>query len=129
MGDRGEVDARTDVYGLGAILFQILTGRPPLLAETASIPQALMQLMNGKVPHAATIAPWVPPALDAICARAMDFDKDKRHQTAALLAGDVRRWLVGGPGGIQEPEPERPWYRRLAGRLALRRPGDPPPPG
>ena len=106
MGVRSELDPRTDVYSLGATLFHILTGRPPRLGSR-NIMETLRELRDGKVPRAAEVARWVPPELDAICARAMAFALEDRYPRTGDLAEDLRRWLDGESG------PRAPWYRRL----------------
>ena len=89
------VDVRTDVYGLGAILFEILTGRPPY--QNADIAEVLRRASEGETPRARQIEASVPPALDAVCARAMARSRADRYGSAAELAEDAQRWLVDEP--------------------------------
>jgi serine/threonine protein kinase len=88
------IDARTDVFVLGSSLFMILTGHPPRpgrgLKEMIQAIQSLREL-----PRARSAAPRTPPALDAICAKAMAVDPADRYQTARALADDVEHWLAG----------------------------------
>jgi eukaryotic-like serine/threonine-protein kinase len=74
-GDAGEVDERADVYGLGAILFLLLTGRVP-----------------NADPHERLRRTGVPRPLAAICAHALDADRSKRYQSVSALADDVARY-------------------------------------
>jgi eukaryotic-like serine/threonine-protein kinase len=74
-GDAGEVDERADVYGLGAVLFLLLTGRVP-----------------DADPHGSLRLTGVPRPLAAICAHALDADRSKRYQSVSALADDVARY-------------------------------------
>jgi eukaryotic-like serine/threonine-protein kinase len=74
-GDAGEVDERADVYGLGAILFLLLSGRVP-----------------DADPHGSLRLTGVPRPLAAICAHALDADRSKRYQSVSALADDVARY-------------------------------------
>ena len=74
-GEAAEVDERADVYGLGAILFLLLTDRIP-----DADPRAVLRLMK------------VPRPLAAICARALEVEPSKRYQTATALADEVARY-------------------------------------
>ncbi len=97
-----EVGAFADVYALGAILYQILTGRPPY---DGVIPhEVFARVLAGDPPAAPrSIDPSVPPALEAIVRRAMAHAPEDRHASAAALADDVQAWLedpassAGGP--------------------------------
>jgi tetratricopeptide (TPR) repeat protein/tRNA A-37 threonylcarbamoyl transferase component Bud32 len=87
------IDARTDVYGLGAMLFEILTGAPPHRGKDTA--EVLQQIVHGDTPRARMKA--VPPALDAICARAMAKDRRERYVRATELAEEIQRFLADEP--------------------------------
>jgi tetratricopeptide (TPR) repeat protein len=88
-----QIDCRTDVYALGAILFEILTGHAP--AEGTSTAEIFDRIRTGRIPRARQLEPSVPRALEAVCAKAMALDRSGRYPKASDLADDVRRWLAG----------------------------------
>jgi serine/threonine-protein kinase len=94
-GDAGRVDRRTDVYGLGALLYQVLTGEPPFSgADTRDVLR--------KVVHEAPAAPralWpgVSAALEAVCLKALAKGPEQRYATARQVADEVRHWLADEP--------------------------------
>jgi serine/threonine protein kinase len=91
-GQSALIDARTDIYGLGGILFEILTGRPP--AEADTMPDLLHKVMTGNIPDPRTVDGTVPKPLAAVCKKALALRREDRYQSADDLAEDVRRWLV-----------------------------------
>lgn len=96
------VDERTDVYGLGAILFEILTGRPPhLYGDTADI---IGQIIRDPTPLPRSVDSAVPRALEAICAAAMAKERSRRYPAAEELAHDMQRFLADEPVSVyREP--------------------------
>ena len=106
-GQHDQVDPRTDIYGLGAILYEILAGRPPFVApKTAEIVRMICEVPPTPPRQ---IVPEVTPALEAVCLRAIRKEKSDRYQTASELAQEVRRYLADEP---VEAYPE-PWGRRV----------------
>ncbi|MBA4063224.1 MAG: hypothetical protein C0501_05835 [Isosphaera sp.] len=95
-GDQAAVGPRTDVYVVGAGLFHLLTGRTPIDAR-GGVAEALGRLIQGGIPRPRDVRPDVPPALDAICAKAMAFRPGDRYPSAAALAADLRAYLAGRP--------------------------------
>ena len=117
-GRLDELDARTDVYGLGAILFAICTGRPPHEATHArstagashgkgTARELFTAISSGPTPQAAEINPDVDPVLAAICAKAMARKRYARYQQASALAEDVERWMAGEPVSAYAEPPGR----------------------
>jgi eukaryotic-like serine/threonine-protein kinase len=111
----GQVDAvgrATDVYGLGATLYALLTGKPPLAGTTAEV---LAQARQGKVPPPRSLKHDVPRPLEAICQKAMALQPEDRYETALALADDIEHWLADEPvSAYREPLPARVarWGRR-----------------
>ncbi|MBT2502172.1 Stk1 family PASTA domain-containing Ser/Thr kinase [Curtobacterium sp. ISL-83] len=91
---RGEtVDARTDIYSTGVVLFELLTGRPPFLGDT---PVAVAYQHVSEQPVApSSIAPAVSPALDAVTLHALVKDRTRRFQNAAEFRTDLQQAAAG----------------------------------
>lgn len=87
----GESTVAVDVYGLGTILYEALTGRPPFIAET--LPALLHLVTRGQCEP--TAAPGAPPDLEAVRACAMAPRPEARYPTAGALADDLERLLAG----------------------------------
>jgi serine/threonine protein kinase/tetratricopeptide (TPR) repeat protein len=108
-----QVGPASDIFGLGAILYAILTSRPPYLAAHRA--DVLELVKRAEFPRPRQIKPEVPPALEAICQKAMSATPVDRYATAQDLAADVKRWLAGEPVTAY-PEPLaaclRRWVRR-----------------
>jgi eukaryotic-like serine/threonine-protein kinase len=107
-GERETIDTRTDIYGLGAILFRILTGQRPHRGRKTE--EILAKINEGPTPEARLADSSIPPALNAICLKAMDKQPSDRYQSAAELAEDVQRWLADEPVSVY-PDP---WTDRTA---------------
>ncbi len=84
-----------DVYSLGAILFDLLTGRPPFLGEHAL--KVIQQASEKPAPKLRTLMPGLDRDLETICAKCLERDPSARYRSAAALAEDLERWLEGQP--------------------------------
>jgi serine/threonine protein kinase len=87
----GAVDSRTDVFSLGVITFELLTGRNPFTGATPA--DTLVSIIQGRIPAPSEINPAVPAVLDPILARALARDISERHQNVAEFAAELRSVL------------------------------------
>jgi len=112
-GNHAAVGPVSDVYGLGGILYAILTGRDPQTDSDAY--SVLERVRRGELDPPRRVRPTVPPALEAVCLRAMALKPEDRYPSALALAADVERWLADEPVGVhREPwlDRARRWGRR-----------------
>ncbi len=93
---RGEsVDARSDIYSTGCVLYELLTGRPPFNAES---PVAIAYQHVNEPPQApSSIDPSIPSTLDAIVLHSLEKQPSNRYQSAAEMRADVERAIAGMP--------------------------------
>ncbi len=92
-GDRGRVNERTDVYALGVILYEIITGKKPYSCTT--VKEAVEKITREAPIPISNREPNAPPALAAVCAHAMEKDPAKRYASAVDLAEEISRFLSG----------------------------------
>lgn len=102
------INTSTDVYGLGAILYEILTGQPPFTSSNTLL--LLKQVREEKPARPRQISWGIPRPLEAICLKALAKDQGQRYPSAAALADDVQRWLADEPVSV--------WREPLLFRLA-----------
>ncbi len=95
-GRTRDIDARTDVFGLGAILYQLLTGRGPNAAENAF--ETLQRAQRGRAdpPESHRAWPHLPPGLCRITMKALSKNRDERYPSVADMREDVEELLRGG---------------------------------
>jgi len=112
-----------DIYSLGAILFNLLTGRPPFLGEHALA--VVKQASEKPAPKLRSLAPTLDRDLETICAKCLEHESNARYRSAGDLAEDLERWLAGRhivARPVSAPARVWRWSRRnplVAGMAAL----------
>jgi eukaryotic-like serine/threonine-protein kinase len=92
-GQRKSIGPATDVYGLGAILYELLTGRPPF--RTSSMMETVVQVLERDPVSPREIRPEVPRELEIICLKCLEKMPHERYPSAQALADDLERYLQG----------------------------------
>jgi eukaryotic-like serine/threonine-protein kinase len=123
IGNRDQIDARTDVYGLGAILYFMLTQQPPFSGSSPVEVIEAVRKLEPKPP--ASLNSLVPLDLQAICLKCLEKSPGDRYESAFGLQADLQKYLAGRPVSarrITNMEQAFRWCRRnpvLAGLMAL----------
>src|SRR5205823_2165440 len=88
-----KLTSAADIYSLGAILFHLLTGRPPFRGDHAV--EVLRKAAEQPPPMPRSIDPRIPRDLQTICLKCLEKDPSQRYASAAALADDLERYLAG----------------------------------
>ena len=115
-GRLDQLGPATDIYGLGATLFTLLTGEKPIQAN--NVLDMLQKTAKGEVRLARSVNPHVPKPLEAICRKSMAVSPGNRYTTCEALAEDLEAYLAGEPvAAYQEPwtDTARRWVRNHRG--------------
>lgn len=95
VGKKARVGPTSDVYGLGALLYYLLTARPPFVAET--LEATLAQVLNTEPVEPRQLNPGLPLDLETICLKCLEKDPARRYASAGDLADELDRFLKGEP--------------------------------
>ncbi|MBX3390331.1 MAG: serine/threonine protein kinase [Phycisphaeraceae bacterium] len=97
IGDPSGVDVRSDVYTLGVILFELLSGKLPHALETHTLPEAVRIISESDAPSLNSIDRTIPADLATIVSKSMEKDRTRRYQSASDLSADIGRFLRDEP--------------------------------
>lgn len=104
-------DVRSDVWGLGACLYQVLTGEPPVVGS--SLDSTLRRAVAAEVPSVRLKAPQAPGDLVAICEKALAADRAQRYPSALELSRDLEAWVAGRTVSARSYTPGQLLWRLL----------------
>lgn len=126
-GNLDKVGAAADVYSLGATMYYLLTGQPPMTGE--NLGRLLRKVREGDFPAPRQVNSKVPAALNAVCLKAMALHPEDRYTTPNALADDVEHWLADEPVSVHKESPaerfgrwarrNRSWVAAAAAALVL----------
>lgn len=92
-GDPKRLDTRSDVYALGVVAFEVLSGRLPHDVHGSGLAEAVRAITEAEPPRLRSVAPGIDRDLESVVAMALEKDCERRYASVAGLASDLRRWL------------------------------------
>lgn len=100
-GEKDRIDVRSDIYSLGAVFYEMLTGKPPVEGDT--LLRIVHMVLEEEPTPPANLDPSIPGDLEIICRKAMFKEPENRYQTAGELADDLTRYLEHNPIKARPP--------------------------
>ena len=111
-GVRRNIDEQSDIYSLGAVMYYMLVGRPPVEGDTFM--STIYTLITQDPPLPRSLVPDLPENVELICLKAMARDKKKRYRTARELDNDLQRYLQGRQSAAWKAYYRQRWLRAIA---------------
>lgn len=120
-GERHAITGRVDVYSLGAIAYELLTGSRPHEVAGLSMSAAIRLILEGDIPRASSLNPALRGDVETILGKALEKDPKRRYATPNELSADLRRYLAHRPISARPPSPAyfaKKFARRHRGLVA-----------
>lgn len=93
-GKTDEVDERSDIYSLGAVLYRVLTGSRPFASN--NVYKTINETINGKLSHVLELNPEIPPEIAEVAMKALSKKKEDRYNSASEITDEITSWMSGG---------------------------------